>query len=182
MGLGFFLMQFVLMCWLEGLMWSRVKQAGCNPGTWSRPGLGLTQWRPRVEGARLFPDKVPHCDKAINVDSVSQWVKSDAVTDSASVCVHVRMCVSEGSALLRSYQHTMGHVWVGHSGRKKGNIVNGRRHAHHLVLTNKNCDPGPLCAKIRHLQQSTQVTFPVFIWNLQRYKPESSSYTKMKLN
>lgn len=58
----------------------------------SRPGADGVEAEGR--GVRGFSrHKVPHCDKAINVDCVSRWVKSDAVTDSASVCVHVRMCV-----------------------------------------------------------------------------------------
>lgn len=52
-----------------------------------------------VEGAGFLSDKVPHCDKAINAYSVSQWVKCDAVTDSASVwlraCVSLGLCAAE---------------------------------------------------------------------------------------
>lgn len=71
-------------------------KTGCNAVTWSSPGLGLMDWWPRVEGAGLFSHKVPHCNKAINVDSVSQWLKSDAVTECFCLYVCVwGVCVAE---------------------------------------------------------------------------------------
>lgn len=129
--------------------------------------------RPRVEGERASLTQSPYCDKAINVDSVSQWVKGDAVTDSTSVCAQsAYMCVSEGSAPLRSYQKTMGHVWAGHSGSRKGNIVNEKGRAHCLSLTSV------YVKRFALLQQPTHVTFPVFVVNTSRYKSECSSSTQ----
>lgn len=69
------------------------------------------------------------------------------------------VCPSEGSALLRSYQQTMGYVWAGRS----GNVANGRRHKHHLLRTNKTCAAGPVTCKDMHLRvsprESSQLTW-----------------------
>lgn len=135
------LAMWVLLCWLQSLMWSRVKQADCNPATCSSTGPGLMERRARVKGnkaSRRQSDALWRSYKCGQCVPVSEEWCSDrqgfCVRACAYVCVCVRMCAcmcaSEGSALLRSYQQTMGHVWLGHSGREKGNIKNGRRHTH----------------------------------------------------
>lgn len=140
------------LCWLQILMWSREKQAGCYPLTWSSPGLGLMKRRSGGSEEREtfsffnFPsDKVLHCCKAINVDSVSQWVMSAAVTDSASV--YACACASASRALLRSYQKTMGRVWTGLSGRGKGNRERKVTYTPSLSAQQKKWGTGPLMCK-----------------------------------
>lgn len=95
-------------------------------GTRSSSGPRAAKRRPRVEAEGSLADNVPHCDKALNVDSVSQRVQNHAATDRASLCA----CTFVRKVLLRSCRETMGQVWARRSGG--GNIVNRGRCAHQL--------------------------------------------------
>lgn len=66
-------------------------------------------------------------------------MKGDAATDSASVCVHVRMCASEGvcvAEIITNTQWAMCEWEILAKGREISWTERG--HTHHLLLTNKN--------------------------------------------